>query len=525
MMWRMARPYLPQTLAALAVLGLAYWVGLLALKRLFSAGAGGAALSRVMKSKGLCLTGVSFILLAALGVCTVASDKAEGQAVLHLSLLDSLGQSTSSARMGREEFFKEAQTLGIGSFDLAGGTHPANPPRNLNVVLVFMESSYNQYLSLFGGNEETQPKLARYKSRMELYPNFFSNFAGSINARFAAFTSLYPARDFHAFTTQRVPVPSVFEILHQHGYACSLFYSSFLDYTGFRDFLMQRGLDQIYDADTMPGARRSEPVSWGLREEETMAAICGQIQKHAAAKERFFLTYVPAAPHYPFDCIPREFSKFKSREMGDYTPFYLNELLYMDWVLSSIVEQLERTGELDSTLVIITNDHGEMLGANGGPIGHGWCLTPELANPPLLIMDPGRPGYRLNYTVGSQVDLLPTILERLNLPLPAGQLYEGHSLDSGGPGETHKTYLNTMQQFGVLSGQRLYLGDRDVPALQAARASGGVFQIRNEGSKTVFQKDPSAPEASISIQAFDAFQENLLRNYGYYSRSVMNPEK
>ena len=62
-----------------------------------------------------------------------------------------------------------------------------------------MESSYNQHLSLFGSREETQPLLSKYKDRMEIFPNFFSNFAGSIHARFASFTSLYPTEDF---TTQ-----------------------------------------------------------------------------------------------------------------------------------------------------------------------------------------------------------------------------------------------------------------------------------------------------------------------------------
>src|SRR6185295_7788194 len=108
----------------------------------------------------------------------------------------------------------------------------------------------------------------------------------------------------------------------------------------------------------------------------------------------------------------------------DFTPLYLNQLLYMDWVLASMVDQLKESGLLEKTLVIITDDHGELLGAQGGPIGHGWLLTPELANAPLIIMNPEQRRYRVNLTVGSQVDLLPTVLELLDIPLPTGQLYQ-----------------------------------------------------------------------------------------------------
>src|SRR4029079_6473772 len=139
---------------------------------------------------------------------------------------------------------------------------------------------------------------------MEVFPNFFSNFAGSINERFAAFTGLYPVAEYKAFTLERIPVVSIFEVLHQQGYSCSMFYSSSFDYTGFRDFLRDRQIDEMYDADTMPGQRKTQRVSWGLREEETLGAMQEKIRKYAAEKQKFFLTYIPAAPHYPFDGTP-----------------------------------------------------------------------------------------------------------------------------------------------------------------------------------------------------------------------------
>ena len=280
---------------------------------------------------------IAFLLLGLIGLVTANSDKAQGQSSVRLVETSRIWKRATNRTLKPEEFVRVAQSLSLRDLN-ATQTTPNSPSADLNVVLVFMESTYNKHLSLFGCSEETQPLFSRYRERMELYPNFFSSFASSIHARFATFTSLYPVRDYNAFTLERVPVKSVFEVLHENGYACSLFYSSFLDYTGFRNFLEGRGFDGVYDADTMPGERKTERVAWGLREEETLGAIQAQIKAYTSQKKRFFLTYVPTAPHYPYEKVPEQFHKFKPAEMGDYFLLYYNELLYMDWVLASIVE-------------------------------------------------------------------------------------------------------------------------------------------------------------------------------------------
>jgi phosphoglycerol transferase MdoB-like AlkP superfamily enzyme len=473
------------------------------------------SLTRGVNERGFVYAATAFLLLGLIGLVTANADKAEGQSGLRLVGTNPIWRRAMTRTMKAEEFAQTARSLGLGDLN-PGAAAPISSRSDLNVVLVFMESTYNKHLSLFGGSEETQPLLSKYRDRMELYPNFFSSFASSIHARFATFTSLYPVRDYNAFTLERVPVKSIFEVLHENGYACSLFYSSFLDYTGFRNFLEGRGLVAVYDADTMPGERKTERVAWGLREEETLEAIQKQIKTYASGNQRFFLTYVPAAPHYPYQKVPERFHKFKPGAMGDYSPLYYNELLYMDWVLASIIGQLEDSDLLDKTVVIITNDHGEMLGEHGGPIGHGFQLSPELVNTPLIIMDPRMKGFRINQTIGSQVDLLPTLLDMLGIPIPNDELYEGRSLARAGESKDRLTYLNSMQDFGVIAGNQLMLGDRERDRGAVTKA----YTIGNSGSKTTFSEDGATFNRNVSIERFDEFQSNLLRNYSLYQQAV-----
>jgi len=516
MMWRLAEPYLPKVVTVLAVLFLIYFV-VIWLAKHWQPQRTEAEAGSYWERGGLFFV-VMFTLSGVAANYFASNDKAMGQTVLLLIKTSSIWPAKEHKVMDASAFAEKTKALGINLFSPAS-VHPNyQPRRDLNVVVIYQESTYNQYLSLFGYTNETEPLLAQYKDRMELFPNYFSSFQGSIYARFATFTGLYPVQDFHNFTIQRVPVKSMFEALHDEGYACSLFYSSFFDYTSFRDFLKDRGLDEKYDTDTMPGQRKTEPVTWGLREEETLGAIQTRIKKYSTDGQKFFLTYIPVEPHPPYDSIPERFQKLKMVEFHNYEPNYINELLYMDWVITSILDELKADGLLDKTLVVITADHGEMLGVDGGPIGHGFVVTPQLANVPLIIMDPDKPGYRINDTIGSEVDLFPTVMGILGLPMPARQLYQGTSLMSTNTPD-RAIYLNSLEQYGIIRGDKIMTSvhEAEQGALQGER----LFTISDEDSHTIFTEETnSVPAEMPSMSDFNVFQNNFLHNYSPYCNQV-----
>lgn len=533
MMWRMSRPYLPSLVIAIFVL-VAIYAGLLAIMRRASASllavrmdneSAVGEMSRVKFGDSRWLL-LGFVLLGLGGAWLMQNDKARGQALTLLATTSPWWQHASMPVMDAGKFSQTARELGIWQstgdalkrpgWQAVNGTNSsaAGSARDMNVVVIFQESTYNKFLSLFDGTNDTEPLLSKYKDRMELFPNFYSSFASSINARFASFTGLYPVVDYNAFTSHHVPVKSLFEVLHDNGYSNSLFYSSSFDYTGFGDFLRGRDIEEMYDADTMPG-KPVAAVAWGLREDETLVAITNQIKRYAATKQKFCLTYVPAAPHSPFDGVPDRFKHYVQAKasFGDVTPSYLNELLFMDSIVTSIVDQLKDSGLLDKTLIVITGDHGEMLGENGGPVGHGWAFTPELGNVPLFILNPSRPGYRVNNTLGSQVDMLPTLLDLLGIPRPSGQLYQGTSLYSANADPRRTIYLDTFQQHGIFQSGVLFCGDHERLA--------GSYTFTNDGARTIFKPADAASVTSgpgPSILPFESFQANFLRNYSDYCR-------
>ncbi len=101
-----------------------------------------------------------------------------------------------------EKTFIATTRTGAGTMLARPPGTPSRSPRDLNVVLIFQESSFNRYLSLFDGTNNTQPLLSAYTNQMELFPNFFSEFPGSVNARFA--TPVLPGQDYDTFTFHHV---------------------------------------------------------------------------------------------------------------------------------------------------------------------------------------------------------------------------------------------------------------------------------------------------------------------------------
>ncbi|MFC1739358.1 sulfatase [Planctomycetota bacterium] len=88
----------------------------------------------------------------------------------------------------------------------------------------------------------------------------------------------------------------------------------------------------------------------------------------------------------------------------------------MDYHITALIDRLKEMGLWDETYVIITADHGEEL-CERGRWSHGWSLYDTELFVPLILRWPGvlPAGRRIGGTV-RLIDLMPTLIEQLNLP-------------------------------------------------------------------------------------------------------------
>ncbi len=87
---------------------------------------------------------------------------------------------------------------------------------------------------------------------------------------------------------------------------------------------------------------------------------------------------------------------------------YLANVSYFDSKIGELVQTLEETGELDSTIVIVTADHGDMLGERG--LWYKMNFFEHSARIPLVMAGPGIAVGAAQNAV-SLVDLLPTFID------------------------------------------------------------------------------------------------------------------
>jgi arylsulfatase len=133
------------------------------------------------------------------------------------------------------------------------------------------------------------------------------------------------------------------------------------------------------------------------------------------------------------------------RRMGRGTSAFLLDhydraILYDDSQLGRILASLEAHGRLDDTLVVVLSDHGDSMGQHFylSPshedrlfFEHSVQVWEETQHVPLIVLDPARRGgAERDARNVSQVDIVPTVLDRLGLssadfgtgPLPGTSL-------------------------------------------------------------------------------------------------------
>lgn len=105
---------------------------------------------------------------------------------------------------------------------------------------------------------------------------------------------------------------------------------------------------------------------------------------------------------------------------------YYANTSYFDSKLGDIIQALEESGQLDDTVIIVTADHGDMLGERG--LWYKMSFFEHSARVPLIVAGPGV----VNRTVSepcSLVDLLPTFLDIAGGEWPdLGMPLDGRSL-------------------------------------------------------------------------------------------------
>ena len=105
---------------------------------------------------------------------------------------------------------------------------------------------------------------------------------------------------------------------------------------------------------------------------------------------------------------------FSETEIRTARHAYYAMVTYFDTKVAALLDALNRCGYRENTVVVLTSDHGEMLGERG--LWHKRNFFEQSARVPLIVRAPGRFSSRRVDTLVSLVDLLPTLADLAGCP-------------------------------------------------------------------------------------------------------------
>lgn len=360
---------------------------------------------------------------------------------------------------------------------------PGSP--EYNIVWLVAESWRYDML-----NEEIMPQTWKFSSKARHFLNHYSGGNGTRKAMFSMFYGLYGNYWTNFLNEQRSPV--LMDMLQQNDYQIDLYTSARFTYPEFdKTIFSQIPAKNLHEAEySIPWQSDRGNVSHLLDFIDTRD------------KEKPFMTFLffesPHARYYfPPECEIRKnyLKEFNyatvnlDKDIDLIFNRYVNSCNYLDTQFARIIDYLEDKKLLDTTIVIITGDHGEEF-MEHGRWGHNSTFVDEQIKTPMVIWVPG--AEHVEYTkMTSHLDIPATVMTVLGVENPA----EDYSLGID-------MFSDEQRQYTVLSdwGSIVYM-DSDCKIVLPLKVSSVFNKTTTADDKAI--KDPS--------DIFSQKTENLVR--------------
>jgi len=309
-----------------------------------------------------------------------------------------------------------------------GGLHLARtrlPARQAkSVLLVVLDTVAARHLASGGYTRDTMPELEALAARGVRFPNAYSAAPWTVPSHASMFTGLAPIA--HGATQEHVQLaatlPTLADILRSEGFrtfaaAGNTVVGPFsqLD-QGFAQFLPTWRRDVV--AATHGGQHPNNVVFArflaGVPHGERFFAFVNYIDAHSP--------YTPPPPHdrsygaYPRRVVDASWqhyytgkSALGSLDFQELADRYDGELEKLSGDLAALIGELERSGRLADTLVIVTSDHGENLGDHQH-LDHVFNLYDSVLHVPLLLLGSDVPMGVADARPTTSVDVFATVL-------------------------------------------------------------------------------------------------------------------
>ena len=328
-------------------------------------------------------------------------------------------------------------------------------------MIITIDTLRADRLGCYGNPDVATPNMDRLAREGAMAPQASAQAPITRPSHVSMFTGLYPSQHGIRDNISRALAPDVAtmaEAFKAAGFETAGFVSSIVlsAQSG-----LGRGFDEFSDRFDIGADAADEGHFLDILEHRGDVAVAEAVKwLDAHSGGRTFVWVHLYDPHAPYEPPEPYASRYAGRP-------YDGEVAWSDELVGRLDAEVTRLGMRDQTLVVLTSDHGEALGEHGESV-HGFFLYQATLRVPLLMRGPGIvPGTRISAAVQS-VDLFPTILELVGVPIPrSNHAVAGRSLASNVRGLS--STLDETPSFAESLTPRIHYGWSDLRSVREGR--------------------------------------------------------
>jgi len=329
-----------------------------------------------------------------------------------------------------------------------------------NVVVILMESFAGHSVGALGRPGNITPYFDELSKQGLLFERFFSNGTHTHQGMFATMACFpnLPGFEYLMQTPEGShKLSGLPELLSARKFDDVYVYNGDFAWDNQSGFFSNQGMTTFVGRNDFVDPVFSDPT-WGVSDQDMFNRGLEELKKREG-KEPFYALLQTLSNHTPY-ALPTPLPVERVTDRGSLNE-HLTAMRYSDWALGQFFEKARKEPYFKETLFVIVGDHGF---GNEQQISE---MDLGRFNVPLLLIGPGiqeKFGAR-NDTVGTQVDIVPTIMGRLGgefrqqcwgrdlLTLPEGDKGTGVIKPSGSD-----------QTVAIISGDHLLVQPKDMPA-------------------------------------------------------------
>lgn len=351
-----------------------------------------------------------------------------------------------------------------------------------NVVVILMESMSASKMTRHGNPNNLTPFLDSLSYKSAYYPNAYSAGIHTFNGIFSSLFSLPAIYRKHPMKGAVIAeYDGLFENTKKQGHQTIYFCTHDGQFDNVEGFLTANKCDEIIAADDYPSEEIKSTL--GVPDDYMFRAAVPKLNQIASSNKPFTAVIMTASDHGPYYIPPYFNAKNKDKKQ--------QIVEYADWSLRAFFEQSKEQPWYDSTLFVLIADHGAVM----RPV---YEMPLSFNHVPLLFFAPnGEIPTQVNPEVTGQLDVLPTIMDYLNLP------FENNTLGINLNDTVNRPYMyfNGDDKYGVL--------DHNWFLIQKEDGTSGLYRYQKEDVTNYSSAEKD------KVDSMRMYAESQLQTYQY----------